>query len=192
MTVQNETPDQALLSAYRAGDEGAAQKLFDRYYTRLIRLARREMSGRLKRLEGSSDIVQSVLRSFFWRGRQDQIEVEREGSLWPVLAKITLNKIRNRAKYWDRQRRDVARERPLPEGVDPVEREPSPEDAATLTELVAQLLEPFPERRRRIVQMILQEYPVKEIAQQLGTTERTVYNTRKAAAEALEQLLGAQ
>lgn len=186
--MHTEPSDQSLLSAYRAGDEAAAQKLFDRYYARLTRLARREMSARLRAVEGSSDLVQSALRSFFWRGREDQIEVDPGGTLWPVLVRITLNKIRNRAKFWARQRRDAGREQPLGEGNDPLERDPSPEDAAMLHELVGQLLQPFPERRRRIVQMILEGYGVKEIADQLGTTERTVYNTRQAACQILDQI----
>ena len=66
---------------------------------------------------------------------------------------------------------------------------PSPQDVAAVKELVDRLLEPFSPRRRRIIELILEGQGVGQIAQQVGATERTVYNTRRAAAKILEQVL---
>jgi DNA-binding NarL/FixJ family response regulator len=52
-------------------------------------------------------------------------------------------------------------------------------------------LAPFSDRRRQIVELILAGEPVGQIAAQMGTTERTIYNTRRAAAKILEEALGA-
>lgn len=187
--VSDPLPDQALINEYRAGDEEAARRLFERYYARLIELIRRQTGWRLKEVEGSTDIAQSVMRSFFGRAREDQVRFGPEDSLWPLLVTITLNKIRNRAKFWQRDRRDRSRQVTLAEHNDPLESEPSPQDAAMLTELIQQLLEPFPERRRKIIELLLEGHGVGEIAALAGTTERTVYNTRMAAAQILEQLV---
>jgi DNA-directed RNA polymerase specialized sigma24 family protein len=130
-----------------------------------------------------------VLRSFFDQIRNRRVQVGPDDSLWPLLVTITLNKIRNRGKFWQRERRDPGREQPLDGGPDPLESGPSPQDAASLGELVERLLEPFSDRRRRIIELILAGQPVGQIAAEVGTTERTVFNTRMAAARILEQVL---
>ncbi len=183
--------DEALVAAYRAGDEQAAAELHSRYYARLIELIRRRQGWRLKQVEGSTDVAQSVLQSFFTLLRDQQVRVGADDSFWPLLVTITLNKVRNRGKFWQRQRRDPVRQVPLEGGADPLELGPSPEDAAILQELVEQLLAPFSQRRRRIIELILEGHPVAAIAADTGATERTVYNTRQAAAKILAQVLAA-
>jgi len=182
--------DEQLLAAYRGGDEAAAQVLFERYYVRLVRLARERSGALLRGVEESADVAQSVFESVFVRGRASQIEIGPRDSLWPLLVTITVNKIRNRVKYWTRQQRDRRREVPL-EGNDPLESGPLPEDATRLNELVEQLLEAFSPRRRTIVEHLLQNVPIVEIARRVGTCERTVYKTRQAAMRILEELLDA-
>lgn len=182
--------DDQLLAAYRNGDETAATVLFERYYARLVGLARKKMGGLLRDVEESSDLAQSVFQSVFLRGRDCQIQIGPQDSLWPLLVTITLNKIRNRAKYWGRKRRDRRREVPL-EDRDPLETGPLPEDAARLNDLVEQLLEPFNQRRRTIIEYLLQELPVAEIAHRVGTSERTIYKTRQAAMGILQQVVAA-
>ena len=147
--------DEVLLEAYRRGDEQAAEVLFHRYYARLVGLARRQMGGILCPLEDSADVVQSVFRSVFERGRSDRIQFTAQNSLWPLLATITINKVRNRIKYHTRQRRDRRREVPL-EDRDPLETGPTAEDATRLQELIQELRSPVrpaaPGRDRRTAQ----------------------------------------
>ncbi len=182
-------PDQELIAAYRQGSEEAASALFERYYTRLLELIRRQLGWKLREVEGSTDVAQSVLRSFFSQVRQNQVQVGPDNSLWPLLVTIALNKMRNRGKFWQRERRDPSRQVPLDAEDDPLEQGPSPQDVAAVKELVDRLLAPFSDRRRKILELILEGRPVGEIAAELGTTERTVYNTRKAAGKILETVL---
>lgn len=188
---QDQTRDDELLAAYRAGDEDAASALFEKYYLRLIHLIRHQMGRRMAESESSSDLAQSALNSFFVRLRGQHIHIASSNSLWPLLVTITLNKVRNRGKYWHRQRRDPRRKVPLDDGVDPLERGPSPEDAAVLSELIDQLLSPFSQNpsRQQIIRLILEGHSVAEIASKVQRTERTVYNTRQEAAAVLRRLL---
>ncbi len=181
-------PDDRLLAAYRNGDETAAAELFERYYTRLVNLSRERMGGFLRQAEESSDVVQSVFLSVFSRGRDRRIDVGPNESLWPLLVTIAINKIRSRVRYWGRQRRDRRREVPV-DGRDLLETGPLPEDVARLNDLVEQLLEPFGPQRRETIRCLLQDMPVPEIAGRVGTSKRTVYRTRQAAMQILEQIL---
>ncbi len=185
-------PDQELVAAYRAGGEEAATALFERYYARLLELIRREQGWRLRQAEGSADIAQSALRSFFAQLRESPVELVGDDNLWPLLVTITLNKVRNRGKFWQRQRRDPSRQAPIEAGDDPLEQGPSPADAVVLKELIENLLAPFSDRRRRTVEMILEGHTNRAIAKEVGTTERTIYNTRQAAAKILKALLDSQ
>jgi RNA polymerase sigma-70 factor (ECF subfamily) len=187
--VSGTATDEKLIAAYRQGDQAAASELFERYYSRLLELIRRQFGWKLRQVEGSMDVAQSVLRSFFSQIRQNRVQIAPDDSLWPLLATIAINKVRNRGKFWQRDKRNPDREIPLAAGGDPLEQGPSPDDAAAIKELIDRLLEPFSERRRRIIQLILEGSPVGEIAKEVGSTERTVYNTRRAAAKILEQVL---
>jgi DNA-directed RNA polymerase specialized sigma24 family protein len=183
--------DQELITAYRQGDEAAASTLFERYYQRLLELIRRQLGWKLRDMEGSADVAQSVLKSFFSQVQKHSIQLRADDSLWPLLATIALNKVRNRGKFWQREKRDPNRQVALDAQHDPLEQGPSPEDVAAVKELVDRLLEPFSARRRRIIELILEDRPIHQIAADVGSAERTVYNTRKAAAKILEQVLAA-
>jgi RNA polymerase sigma factor (sigma-70 family) len=182
--------DQELLAAYRAGDQSAAEALFERYYSRLIELIRRDMGWHARGVEDSADVALSALRSFFEELKQSRIVVSSDSDLWPLLITITLNKIRNKGRFWTRQRRDRRRETELSQ--DPLEGGVSPDDVVALKEVVELLLASFPDRRRRILELTLQGYPVKEVAQLVGSTERTVYNTRRGASVILDRMLSVE
>ncbi len=186
--MPDELADKNLIAAFRQGDGTAADRLFERYYDRLMQLARGQLGLRMRAVEESSDVVQSVLHSFFQRTRRGEIEIGEDESLWPLLVTVTLNKIRDKARYWKRQRRDVERDVALLDHHDPLERVPSPDDVAELKESISLMLAQFSERRQRILQLILEDHSVKEIAAMVGSSERTVYNTRQAAAKALQVL----
>jgi eukaryotic-like serine/threonine-protein kinase len=181
--------DQQLITAYRQGDQAAASVLLEKYYVRLLELIRRQLGWKLRDLEGSTDVAQSVFRSFFSQVRENRVQIAPDNSLWPLLVTIALNKVRNLGKYWQREKRDPGRQVRLDGQDDPLESGPSPQDVAAVKELVDRLLEPFSPRRRRIIELILEGQPVGQIAAQVGATERTVYNTRRAAAKILEQVL---
>lgn len=181
--------DKELLEAYRAGSEDAAAALFKRYFLRLTELVRAKRGGRRDHLEGTSDVAQSVFRSFFRKSRDGEVNISDDSSLWPYLATITLNKVKNRVRFWNRQRRDQGRHLPLDAGPDPLEEGPSPEEASLLEELLETLLAQFSPRRQKILQGLLDGKSPAEIAEELKTSLRTIYSTRLAARDLLNQTM---
>src|SRR5262249_51822527 len=78
-----------------AGDRDAAQRLWERYFDRLVRLARDRLRGSRRRAADEEDVALSALDSFFRgmaRGRFPDLE-DRHG-LWPLLVAITARKAR--------------------------------------------------------------------------------------------------
>lgn len=181
--------DRTLLAQYGEGDDTAAREIYERYYHRLLGLLRKKMSGRLNELEDSSDLVQSILCGVLRKGRDGAIDLSDASSLWPLLAAATLNKLRDRARYWNRQRRDATRAQSLDDIEELARHEASPEDVTMLEETMRQLLDQFNERRQRILELLLEGHGVSEVANAVGTSERTVYTTRIAAAEVLRQIM---
>jgi len=185
IVVSTVPTDDELIAAIRAGDERAATELFERYYTQLVELARRHLGWHLKGIEGSSDLAQSVMRTVFQRASEDRVKVDSKKGLWPLLVTITLNKARNRARYYKRQRRDRRRDTPWDDYLVVLKDGPLPEDGVVVGDLIGQLLANFSERRRKILLLLLEDYTIADVAKQVGTTEWTVYKTRAAAAELL-------
>jgi RNA polymerase sigma-70 factor, ECF subfamily len=173
-----------LLSRLRTGDNDAAQELFDKYAGRLIGLARTRLSAPLRQKVDPEDIAQSVFKSFFRRQTSDPFDLEDWGGLWGVLVVITMRKCGRRAQAFKTARRDVRKESPPRATADDSHMEwdfpggePTPEEAASLTETVERLMERLDERGRHILSLRLQGYSIEEISEQIARTKRTVHRT---------------
>lgn len=163
------------------GDDDAAAAVFRRYADRLAALARSRLDDDLRRKVDPEDILQSVYRSFFTRQRDGQFELGSWDSLWSILTLITLRKCANQVAHFRAARRDVRREvglgptagpaRDVPAG------DPSPSEAAALTEVVEELLRGLDARDREIVTLHLQGYSIPEVSERVGWAERTVHRT---------------
>jgi RNA polymerase sigma factor (sigma-70 family) len=186
-----ELKDRELIDKIRAGDDTAERVLFDRYYVRLVEYARRRMNVRLRQVEPPSDVAQSALKSVFLGIPTREFDLSSNKSLWPLLVTVTLNKIRNRGKKHFGVKRDLSRNiRADDYGVLIDDR--CSQSEAELYDLVSELLSKFSGRRRRIIELVLQDYGVGEIARELEISERTVYNTRQRAAASLLELLDSE
>jgi RNA polymerase sigma-70 factor (ECF subfamily) len=141
------------------------------------------------------DVAQSVFRSFFARQADGQFVLEDWDGLWGLLTRITLRKCHRQCERFTAGRRDVRREVSAPSpaagcGVawEAIAREPTPSDAAMLTELVDALMRPLDERERRILELRLQGYAVPEIGEAVGRTERTVHRVLERVRQRLERM----
>jgi RNA polymerase sigma-70 factor (ECF subfamily) len=182
------------LTRLRGGDDAAAQELFGRFAHQLINLARQHLDAGLRRKVDPEDVVQSVYKSFFIRYGEGNLDLVSWNSLWGLLALITVRKCADRAAYHRAECRDAAREVSPPGGdeaapwLEPLGREPTPLEAAVLSETVEQLFAGLDEEERRILELSLQGYTTREISERVGRTERTVRRLREEVRHRLERM----
>jgi RNA polymerase sigma-70 factor (ECF subfamily) len=175
-------------------DDIAAKELFMRFTNQLIALALRHIDAGLRHKMDPEDVVQSAYKSFFVRYGAGNLDLVNWNSLWGLLSLITVRKCAERAAYHRAECRDAAREVPPPWGEEavpwpePFDREPTPLEAAVLSETVEQLFADLDEEERPILELSLQGYTTREISERLGRAERTVRLLREGVRHRLERM----
>jgi RNA polymerase sigma-70 factor (ECF subfamily) len=175
-------------------EDAAAQELFERFARRLIGLAHRHMAAGLRQKVEPEDVVQSAYKSFFLRYDAKNLDVVNWQSLWGLLALITVRKCSEQAAFHGAERRDAAREVSLARKaeagswLDPLGREPTPFEAAVLSEIVEHLLAELDEDERPVLELSLLGHSTREISERLGRAERTVRLLREGVRHRLEQM----
>lgn len=174
--------------------DAAGREVFGRFAQRLIALARLNLDARLKNKVDPEDVVQSVYKSFFLRYRDLPLDDDENGGLWALLTVITLRKCADRARYYGTERRDVHREA-QPASSDSgqswqeaIGREPTPEQAAMLTETVEKLLAELDASERPLLELSLQGFSTQEISEQSGRAERSVRRFRERLRKQLQRM----
>ena len=95
-----------MLDGLRAGDETTVRKLWERYFHRLVGLARKKLQNTPRRAADEEDVAQSAFASFWRRAQQGQFpQLEDRDDLWHLLMVITVRKAINQAKSERRQKR---------------------------------------------------------------------------------------
>jgi DNA-directed RNA polymerase specialized sigma24 family protein len=177
------------IDGLKLGDQDAAQALWERYFSRLVRLARARMARCTGADEDEEDAALSAFDSFCAgavRGRFPRL-ADRD-DLWRLLVVITARKVsaqvdRRRAQKrggrWLRVDRGVAAGANEPSEddrlADLVGREPTPEFATMIAEELQILLDRLgDDQLRRIALERMEGYTSDEIAERLGCARRTV------------------
>ena len=177
-----EQPSHRLIDGLRAGDSRIEYEFWERYGSALERLAEQYLSPQLRARFGPEDVVQSACRTFLRRVRGGEFQLDDSSALWRMLAAITVNKVRERARYHRRQRRSIdqeirfsaSRDDSWAGRLDPADPHGSPADAAAFTEQLEQLLATLDEEERPIVILKLEDLTNDEVALRLNLSERTV------------------
>jgi RNA polymerase sigma factor (sigma-70 family) len=154
---------------------------YQRYFLRIIGLLRRRLPPYLCQRVEAADLAQSAWGSFL-RGLGDgRLDLDGRDSLWPLLARIAICKYHDLLEQTHSQKRDPARETSLEEvrggaaAWQPLSAEPSPLEEAAATETTALLAERLgDEKQQQILAMHLGGYLVREIADEVCLSERTV------------------
>jgi DNA-directed RNA polymerase specialized sigma24 family protein len=187
----------------QAGDPAAAQPLWERYFTQLVRLARDKLRGARRRAADEEDVALSAFDSFCRGAAQGRFpQLGDRNNLWGLLVTLTARKAIDLAQHEDRQKRGGGRvggESALPTSADGergieqvVGREPTPEFAAQVAEECQNLLGQLGDAELRSVALWKMEgYSNAEIAQKLGyaevTVERRLRLIRKTWEKAIER-----
>jgi RNA polymerase sigma-70 factor (ECF subfamily) len=186
---------QQIMEQLRAGDAASAAEVLRRFTGRLIALARGRLDTRLRQKVDPEDVLQSVYKSFFLRQARGEFELHDWDGLWALLVVITLRKCGRWAAHFRTAGRDVTAEVAVGpasgdsgDDWDVAADEPTPSEAAMLTETVEALLRDLPDRDRAILTLALQGYNAREISAQLNRPERTVYRVLHRVKKRLECL----
>ena len=168
---------EAVVDRWRDGDEEAVEELYVRYADRLWKVARTQISQRLGRRFDADDVVQSVFRTFFRRARNGEFAIDQSVSLWQLLVKITINKVRRKAKFHKAAKRNVGLEVHASDGEilpDILAELPDTESADVLLGELDDLLARLDERESEIVRLCLDGYSTSEIGERVGRSRSTV------------------
>jgi RNA polymerase sigma-70 factor (ECF subfamily) len=182
-----------LLNRLYSDEDAAARDVFQRYSRRLIAVTRRHIGPGLAHRVDPEDVVQSAFKSFFLRHREGKLRVGDWDNMWGLLALITRRKCADRVEYLRAGRRDVDRELSISASADQpwlvaADREPLPEEVASLTEMVERLRQAAGDDERAVLELSLQGYTAAEIALRLGKALRTVQRLRERIHQRLLRL----
>jgi len=175
------------LDGVKAGDDGPIQRLWDRYFQRLVRLAGTRLPGHARRAIDEEDVALSAFQSFCDRARKGQFpELANRDDLWRVLFAITVRKAIGAVRHQTRKKRGgghVLGESAL--GHDDqtqaaslawfLSREPTPDDAAELADQLDTLFARLDDQTLRVIAIQkLQGLTSEEISKSLEISTRTV------------------
>jgi DNA-directed RNA polymerase specialized sigma24 family protein len=187
----------------QAGDRDAARMLWDRYFERLVRLARARIRPARRSGEADEeDIALSAFDSFFAGTAEGRFpDLAGRDELWRLLVVITARKAAAQARRQACKKRGgglVRGEADLDTAGSPGEagrldrfvgREPSPEFAAMVAEECRNLMEALgDDTLRQVATRRMEGYTAEEIAGQLDCARRTV--ARRL--DLIRQIWGAQ
>jgi DNA-directed RNA polymerase specialized sigma24 family protein len=185
----------ALIERLKSGDRGAVQPLWERYFRRLVGLARAKLKGARHPDRDEEDVALSAFDSFCRAAERGRFpRLDDSSDLWQLLALLTCRKAADLIDYWNRARRrlevgesnlgpppgeaDRAIEQVAAQG-------PSPAEAAELAEGCRRLLGLLKETElRQVATLKLEGYTNEEIAGRLNCSrakvERKLGRIRKA------------
>ncbi len=169
----------------QAGDPAAALELWERYFCRLVGLARARLRNAPRGAADDEDIALSAFASFCRhaeQGRFSQLS-DRDG-LWRLLLVLTVRKVQQMVRYETRLKRRPKRRPMADPGADLDEktaleqvlcREPTPDMAAEVAEEYRELLRCLGDTDLETIAVLRMEgYTVEEIGQKLGVVARTI------------------
>jgi RNA polymerase sigma factor (sigma-70 family) len=165
-----------MLDRYRNGDQAAATAIYDRYYDRVVRLARNEIGSLLRRVVTPESVAMSVLDSLI-KGIGRGYGVDASGSLSAPIRVITKNKVRSLWEYWTAKIRDIRQLIYADRLPEPTPRNQSPDASVILADLLDHIRSLLPADLFEILTLRLEGLSHNEIADRLGVTRQTV--TRK-------------
>ncbi len=170
----------------RDGDESIAQReLWDRYFRRIVALARAKLGALPKGPADEEDVAISAMQSLFHGFERDRFpNLQDRNNLWSLLAKITARKAINERHKQTALKRGGGKlkvgigpgdgDSNTP-GCDPADQDLGPEFVVAMEEEIRRLMDLLPDDTlRRVAGRKLEGWTSGEIAREMGVVERTV------------------
>jgi DNA-directed RNA polymerase specialized sigma24 family protein len=190
------------LQQLEAGDPAAARPLWERYFARLVQLARDKLRGAPRRAADEEDVALSAFDSFCRGVAQGRFpRLNDRDNLWKLLMTLTARKAIDLVQHERRQKRGGGRvggeeqlpaspdgERGLEQVVGP---EPTPDFAALVAEECRRLLGRLgDDGLRELALWKMEGYTNDEIAARLGCAEVTVERRLRLIRKSWEKEVG--
>jgi DNA-directed RNA polymerase specialized sigma24 family protein len=177
------------LHGIKVGEGADIQRLWDRYFRRLVRLAGAKLPSHCRRAFDEEDVAISAFQSFCDRAGQGQFpQLNGRDDLWRVLATLTVRKAALMMRHQTRQKRGggqvlgesafQARDRRARNGGglgEILSKEPSPDDATRFVDAFEHLFNKLDDPTLKTIALRkLKGHTVEEIGAELGTSTRTI------------------
>jgi DNA-directed RNA polymerase specialized sigma24 family protein len=191
-------PFHVILNDLRLNAEAAWCELNERFFARLIALARsRLFDKRLRPRLDPEEVVQSVFRMILENRVLDRVNLDSWDALWALLCVMTINRTRNKVRgELTAKRNPDCEERPPQTGCaaledeqvrrEPIDRQPTPAEQAELEDEIRKHLGALPETSRRIIELGLGGYGDEEIHEETGAA---VHRVRLILREFIQDLM---
>lgn len=168
------------LDGIRRGDSQAAQELWDRYFARLVTVARSRLMH-LERDISGEDVALSAMKSLMMGVQEDKYpDLADRSGLWPLLVTITAHKSISEQRRQLAQKRSRALECRLEDVQDYIGVEPNPEFAVEVADQLENLVLALDDSTlRQIVEKKLAGCTNDQIAEEVGCTVRTIIRKLK-------------
>lgn len=179
----------ALIQALGDADEAAAQEIWERYYEKLVSLARHNMHALQNREADEEDVALSAMNSFFRGAASGRFpRLNDRHDLWKCLLTCTLRKVSKQRKRQSAAKRGGGQVRgesvfgANPDGEPEfgfanfaVGKEPTADFAAEVSDTLDEMLAELPqEDLREIALLKLEGFQNQEIAEKLGVVPKTI------------------
>jgi DNA-directed RNA polymerase specialized sigma24 family protein len=160
----------------KAGDAQAAQELWERYFQRLVGLARKKLGRTPRQIADEEDVALSAFDSFCRGAERGRFtELRDRDNLWPLLVLITSRKVADQVQHLRRQKRGAGMVQVLVLLGEVLGREPTPAFAVQVAEEYQHLLALLGDAElQAIARYKIEGYTNEEIATELNCTARTV------------------
>jgi DNA-directed RNA polymerase specialized sigma24 family protein len=166
------------IHALTAGDRDGAQYLWERYFQRMVELARNKLRTSTSRAADEEDVALSAFHSFCRAAAEHRFpRLANRDDLWQVLVVLTARKALDLRKYDGRKKRADAVTRALDDrALDTViGNDPDPAFAALVADEFRALLDRLDDGQlRHIAVRKMEGYTNEDLAAELGCTVRTV------------------
>jgi DNA-directed RNA polymerase specialized sigma24 family protein len=182
------------LRAFQSGDREAVRRLWNRYFQRMIGLARERLGNSPRGVADEEDAALSAFDSFCQGVEQFQFPLlQNRDDLWRILVVLTVRKAVNLLKHGGRQKRGGGQikesDQEVLQGL--LSREPTPEVSAAMNEECVHLLDLLgDEDLRRLAILKLDGHTNSECATLLGCARVTVQRMLNLIRETWQQELG--
>lgn len=194
---ENEPPAQGtvthLFSLARQGDIAAFEPLWLHFFPRLVGLARKRLCGRAGMTDDAEDAAHAALISFWSQIRSGEyLQDLCRGSLWNLLATITVRKVGKQLRNEAAARRGEGRVLPATDlgGTESLADMLSVLPTQELDLLAAELMESLPVELQQVAMLRLFGHSTEEIAAQLDWTRRKVQRKLEIVRLRWSEILG--